>query len=102
MVLSAERITGRFVSQPTIPPSWDVDRLGSRVGNEQDQPIDPARCPLCGAPNACAMAANPDSTRCWCFEVTIALETLERVPPEARGAACICARCAAALREEPS
>jgi len=56
--------------------------------------VDPARCPLCSGANQCAMAANPDATHCWCFDVTIATEALERVPVEARGVACICLDCA--------
>ena len=33
-----------------------------------DQTTDcyPARCPLCGEPNQCAMAADPEATECWC------------------------------------
>ncbi|MBI2963561.1 MAG: cysteine-rich CWC family protein [Deltaproteobacteria bacterium] len=61
---------------------------------ERAQPPDPARCPLCGAANACAMAADPSASRCWCFEAAIAPEALERVPAAARGVACICPRCA--------
>jgi hypothetical protein len=41
------------------------------------------------------MAADPNATRCWCFDVEIAPEALERVPAGARGVACVCARCAA-------
>jgi Cysteine-rich CWC len=55
---------------------------------------DPSRCPLCGEANACAMAVDPNASRCWCFDVTIAPEALDCVPAEARGVACICARCA--------
>jgi hypothetical protein len=55
--------------------------------------IDPARCPVCGAENRCAMAADPDASHCWCFDVTISAESLSRVPAEARGVACLCARC---------
>jgi hypothetical protein len=39
------------------------------------------------------MAADPDATHCWCFDVTIKPEALERVPAEARGIACVCAAC---------
>jgi hypothetical protein len=66
------------------------------------QSVDPSRCPLCGLPNACAMAADPRATHCWCFDAAIAPEALDRLPPETRGVACICARCAAAPREAPS
>jgi len=56
--------------------------------------VDPARCPLCDGENACAMAADPDAEHCWCFDATFAPKTLERVPAEARGIACVCAPCA--------
>ena len=56
--------------------------------------VDPSRCPLCAGANQCAMAANPDATHCWCFEVTVAPEALERIPAEARGVACVCLECA--------
>jgi hypothetical protein len=59
--------------------------------------IDPARCPVCGADNRCAMAADPDASRCWCFDVAISAESLSLIPAEARGVACVCARCAATL-----
>jgi hypothetical protein len=59
-----------------------------------DPAVDPARCPLCGAENLCAMAADPEAIHCWCFDVTVANEALERVPAEARGVACVCAACA--------
>ena len=55
--------------------------------------VDPTRCPLCGADNRCAMAADADAAYCWCFDATIASETLERVPAAARGVACVCAAC---------
>ena len=41
------------------------------------------RCPLCGGPNECGMAAGEGD--CWCFRVKIAPEVLERVPEEAQG-----------------
>ena len=56
-------------------------------------PVDPSRCPLCADPNRCAIAADPEATHCWCFDVTISSEALERVPTEAQGVACVCARC---------
>ncbi len=56
--------------------------------------LDPARCPLCGESNGCAMAADPDATTCWCFSATIGPDVLERVAAEAQGLVCVCARCA--------
>jgi len=54
-------------------------------------------CPLCGAGNGCAMAGGGDAdSPCWCVAVSFGDELLARVPPAARGRACICAACAAA------
>jgi len=64
------------------------------VERESRSGVDPARCPLCGAGNACAMTADPDAKHCWCFDAVMSTEALARVPPEAMGVACICARCA--------
>ncbi len=55
-----------------------------------------SRCPLCGQPNECGMAAGQSS--CWCFETQIPPEVLERVPPELRGVACVCKACATGQR----
>ncbi len=60
---------------------------------------DPARCPLCGGANGCAMekarASGEPQPPCWCTQASFAPELLARVPPEAQRKACICARCAA-------
>jgi hypothetical protein len=58
--------------------------------------VDPARCPLCGAPNRCALAAGAGTAaRCWCADTAIPADRLALVPEPARGVACICAACAA-------
>jgi len=57
--------------------------------------VDPARCPLCGQPTACAIAAG--ATRCedcWCGAVCIAPATLAAIPPAAVERACVCRACA--------
>ena len=54
---------------------------------------DANRCPRCGDPNRCGVAQGSDS--CWCFEVEVAREALTAIPRHARGAACLCAACAA-------
>ena len=58
--------------------------------------IDPARCPLCDRPNACAIVSGKGV--CWCFAIKIPDALLARVPPDARDRACICERCATASR----
>ena len=60
--------------------------------------VDPSRCPLCGEANACGTAAGKGD--CWCMSVTIPAEVLERVPPGARDAVCVCQRCATATMPE--
>ncbi len=60
--------------------------------------VDPARCPLCGEPNACELAGG--RTRCWCFETPVPAETLARVPAEARDLACVCRPCATGSTDE--
>jgi Cysteine-rich CWC len=57
---------------------------------------DPARCPLCGKENQCALARGCPSTPCWCADVAIAAAVLASIPAEARGKACICRDCALA------
>ncbi|WP_394791440.1 cysteine-rich CWC family protein [Rhodoferax sp.] len=62
-------------------------------------PPDPSLCPLCGAPNVCAMELEQSTGQpqppCWCTQVAIDSATLARIPPQAQNLACICPRCAA-------
>lgn len=60
--------------------------------------IDPVRCPLCGQPNDCQIAAGCQT--CWCFETPVPPTVLARVPVAAQGLACVCRRCAATSDEE--
>ena len=54
-------------------------------------------CPLCGAPNRCAVAAEGSfSVDCWCASVSVSAAALARVPEPLRGKACLCAACATA------
>ena len=52
-----------------------------------------ANCPLCGNPNQCAVAADPDATECWCGSVTFPEELLAKVPEKAVRQTCICQNC---------
>jgi hypothetical protein len=54
--------------------------------------LKPDRCPLCGGPNDCGIAAG--KSECWCFQVKIAAEELGRLPEEAKGTVCVCEKCA--------
>lgn len=60
-------------------------------------PIDPQRCPICGAENDCAVARGQGA--CWCFTAAIPDDVLEKIPIEARNLACVCKACAGENRE---
>ncbi|WP_306171857.1 cysteine-rich CWC family protein [Variovorax sp. KK3] len=68
--------------------------------------MDATRCPLCGEVNRCAVELERETGEpqgsCWCMQGSIATEVLARIPAEARGLACICARCASGLAPSPS
>jgi len=67
------------------------------------QPPDPARCPLCGAPNACALArGETPAEACWCRAERFSEALLARVPEAARGVACICRACWERASEPPA
>ncbi len=63
---------------------------------------DPARCPLCGGPNGCAMETQRRTGEpqppCWCVTAQFTEALLARVPESARNKACICATCAGLTR----
>ena len=63
--------------------------------------LDPCLCPLCGQPNACAMATpgQAASGHCWCTLVEFGADLLKQVPEAARNKACICAACVAKSEE---
>ena len=58
--------------------------------------LDPCHCPLCGQPNACAMASGDAASAgpCWCTLVQFSQDVLRQVPEAARNRSCICQRCA--------
>ncbi|TET97268.1 MAG: hypothetical protein E3J30_09440 [Anaerolineales bacterium] len=55
--------------------------------------LDTARCPLCGGPNQCALAADPTATECWCDTLTIPRELLDQIPSDAVRKTCVCQKC---------
>ncbi len=59
------------------------------TGNE----IDTAKCPLCGKPNQCAVAADPAAIVCWCESVEFPRELLNQIPEKAVRKTCICKNC---------
>lgn len=62
---------------------------------------DTARCPICGTLNRCAVEIEKETGTaqppCWCMQADFSLAPLATLPPEQRGIACLCARCAAGL-----
>ena len=56
------------------------------------------RCPLCGKPNQCSIAADRRDEPCWCFAAQIDPAALERLTPEQRDQACLCPACAGAVQ----
>jgi hypothetical protein len=69
-------------------------------------PIDPGRCPLCGGDNRCAVevekATGETQPPCWCVSALFPPDLLERLPTDARGKACICARCLTGFNPNPT
>ncbi len=60
-----------------------------------NRPVDPALCPLCGQPNACALADGSGSgqAECWCATQRFEAKLLAQLAPVSVGRACICRRC---------
>lgn len=77
----------------TLPPaSW----LALRYTASMASAVDPARCPLCGEPNLCAMASAAPGERpppCWCRAEPFPPDLLAAVPEQSRRKACICQSC---------
>jgi hypothetical protein len=62
----------------------------------QPEPIDPARCPLCGGPNECRLASPAAyKGQCWCELAQIPDALLTQVPIDLRNKSCICQKCVA-------
>ena len=55
--------------------------------------LNTALCPLCGKPNQCAMAANPNATVCWCEGVVFPEELLAQIPENAVRKTCVYKNC---------
>lgn len=81
----------------------EVSLLAARAGGgpklramNTPQAVDPCRCPLCGAPNHCAMEqslAGGSQQPCWCTRAQFSAQLLQQVPEPLRGKACICPAC---------
>ncbi len=59
---------------------------------------DPARCPLCGQANRCAMEIEKETgakqVPCWCASVKFDQALLSKIPAASQGLACVCEACA--------
>jgi hypothetical protein len=55
---------------------------------------DASRCPLCGGPNHCTLAAGSMDEPCWCTQIVVSDAAIASVAPDDR-ARCLCPRCAA-------
>ncbi len=65
----------------------------TEIGDDTSM-TDERKCPLCRAENSCAVAAGRSVRACWCNGAKVPRDILDRVPPESRGKACLCSRCA--------
>ena len=63
-------------------------------------PLDTAVCPLCGGPNHCATAADPDATECWCEDEKFSAELLAQIPERIGDKVCVCQKCLQDYREK--
>ena len=70
------------------------------MNTKSDPQIDASKCPLCGEPNLCAMAADPDAKECWCGDKKFPRELLAQIPKEAVRRVCICAKCLEEFRAQ--
>ncbi len=63
----------------------------SPSANHANSPsLDTARCPLCGGPNRCALAAAPSATECWCDSLEFPRELFAQIPDDAVRKTCVC------------
>ena len=67
--------------------------MSSKDFQKHSTPINTAICPLCGEPNLCAVAADPNATECWCESEIFPEELLAKVPDKAVRKTCICQNC---------
>ncbi|MGV8917322.1 MAG: cysteine-rich CWC family protein [Pseudomonas sp.] len=62
---------------------------------QENRPISPDLCPVCGLSNRCTLAdPRTATTACWCFSVSIDRAVLDALPDEVRNQACLCPNCA--------
>jgi len=64
-----------------------------------DQSRNTAKCPFCGEPNRCALAADPTATECWCDTVVFPDHLLAQIPEDAVRKTCVCQECLSQFQE---
>ena len=67
--------------------------------NKGNNNLSTSTCPLCGGPNQCAVAADPNATECWCEGEDFPEELLAQIPEEAVRKTCVCQSCLNAYKE---
>jgi len=79
---------------------------GDGAAPDDARPDDGCRCPTCGEPNACALAAagvEGAAARagepCWCVGLAFPPALLARATARDGGRACVCRRCLEAAEE---
>jgi hypothetical protein len=96
-----EKSVGATLIEHSTPGIYDFGLVRAasmkRPSAPEPAPADASRCPLCGRPNGCAMAAGGQEP-CWCASATISPETLAQIPAALRDVACLCAECATGVR----
>lgn len=96
------RITSK---NPKLPTARGLDgpqpNPRQPTSSTQMETLQNHTCPLCGAANRCAVAAEGSfAVDCWCASASISAQALSRVPEPLRGKACLCAACATGSRAE--
>ena len=95
VALGFTRLVEGKVSLPPII-RVDVEICVTQMASFTKHPkndLDTSSCPLCGEPNQCALAADPNATGCWCESVEIPDELLAQIPDEAVRKTCVCQKC---------
>jgi len=76
--------------------------MTSSTNPAKTPPLNKAICPLCGGPNHCAVAADPNATECWCESVIFPEELLAKIPKDVVRKRCVCRKCLEEYQESPN
>lgn len=56
-------------------------------------------CPICGKENNCAYQKGLAHENCWCKDIKVPKELIEKIPDNLKGKACICKACVMEYKE---